>query len=99
MANAEHVVQVNLAGSPYDIHIGTGVLGTIGERLKEFKSAGTVAIVTDSNVARECGDSVRASLQKAGQSIIAEYHVPAGEENKSLDQIARAYDVFLRAKI
>jgi 3-dehydroquinate synthase len=56
-------------------------------------------LLSDSNVSTKFGPLLRASLSKSGITIDAECVIPAGEEHKSLEQIARAYDVFLRAKI
>jgi 3-dehydroquinate synthase len=56
-------------------------------------------LVSDANVAPIHGAALREACRTAGISVDAECMIPPGEDHKSVDQIARAYDVFLRAKI
>ena len=55
-------------------------------------------LLSDSNEAGRFGPALREGLP-IRISIDAECVIPAGEEHKTLDQIARAYDAFLIAKI
>ena len=63
----------------------------LGERVKELETAGRrIVIVTDSNVAGLYLEDVRKALEPvcAGLSSVV---IPAGEENKTLDEIRRIY--------
>jgi 3-dehydroquinate synthase len=76
-----------------------GLLARVGEHLARLTKSRKAMLLSDSNVSATFGPAVRDSLAKSGIALDAECVVPAGEEHKTLDQIARAYDVFLRAKI
>ncbi len=95
---AERIVPVEVQPHPYPIHIGSGNLATLGARLRERNRATRAAIVTDTNVGPLYAERALASLQAAGfaASVIT---VPAGEESKSLERLARVYDALASAKI
>ena len=48
------IVNVALGARSYDIVIGRGVLGSLGERIKALRPGARVAIVSDETVARHC---------------------------------------------
>ena len=74
-------VTVN-ASKKYDIHIGSGLLSTIGAEVKKLGRVQKVCIVSESTVFPLYGSVVRNSLENAGFSVIS--HVfPAGEESKN----------------
>ncbi|WP_219319746.1 3-dehydroquinate synthase [Methylovirgula sp. HY1] len=75
-------VTVDLAARSYDIWIGEGVLGQAGAHIARIAPGASVAIVTDTHVARQHLEALEASLAAAhirAASII----VPPGEESKS----------------
>jgi len=74
-------VTVN-ASKQYAIHIGSGILGRIGEYAKTLGNASRAAIVSDSNVFPLYGEAVRNSLENAGFRAVS-FVFPAGEESKS----------------
>src|ERR1700733_13815322 len=88
MPAQEQVVRVNLAGAPYDIQIGRGVLGNVGAGLAKLTTSRSAALMSDSNVCKHFAARIRATCASAGIKIIAEHEVPAGEENKTLAEIA-----------
>ncbi|HSV15841.1 MAG TPA: 3-dehydroquinate synthase family protein, partial [Tepidisphaeraceae bacterium] len=98
-APQEHVVRVDLANHAYDITVKPGVLSEIGAKLSKLSPSRRVALMTDSNVGPRFASSLRASCEAAGIETIAECVIPAGEDHKTFEQITRAYDVMLRAKI
>jgi 3-dehydroquinate synthase len=99
MASEGHVVRVALADMPYEIHVRPGLLACIGEHLAQLTSSRRTMLLTDSNVAPHFAPALRDALSRSGISIDAECVIPAGESYKTLEQVARAYDAFLQAKI
>lgn len=77
-------VHVHLGARSYDVHVGRGLLGTLGaainQKLGDRKAA---AIITDSTVGPLYGETVLASLRQAGTKATL-ITVPAGESSKSL---------------
>ena len=74
-------VTVN-ASKSYDIKIGSGLLGTLGQEANNLGSAKKVAIVSDSNVFPLYGLSAVESLEQAGFEVVS-FIFPAGEDSKS----------------
>lgn len=99
MAGKSHKVPVRLTEKPYDILVRAGLLADAGQQIAPLVTSRRAMLLSDSNVSTRFSPALRESLEKAGITIDAEYVVPAGEDHKTLDQIARAYDTFLRAKI
>ena len=87
-------IPVELENSPYSVFIADGILDSIGERLRAWRSVGKVAVVTDSNVAPLYADRVLSSLTAAGFSpcLIV---VPAGEASKCLAGIEMICDAMI----
>ncbi len=94
-------VDVNIPATgakTYEVRIGAGLLGTLGEQVRGVAAAPTCGLITDSNVAKHYLKQARASLQGAGYRVI-EHVMPAGEENKTLESAVAALDVMLRGKV
>ena len=91
-------IHVN-TGKPYDVMIGTGLLGKSGELIKQvLPKAERAVIVTDSNVAPLYADTVKTSLEAAGYTAFV--HVfPAGEANKRLTAIEGMYAAMAAAEL
>lgn len=91
-------VRVDLADRSYDIHIGSGLLGRIGDLIAPLLKRPKLAIVTDENVAEHHLARLEDTLSQAGiagSSII----VPAGEQTKSFPGLAGLCDQLLEAGI
>jgi 3-dehydroquinate synthase len=84
-------VKVPLGNRSYDIRIGTGLLARLGHECARLALHPRCAIISDSNVARRYGKTVRQTLQRAGfdASLIT---VQAGETSKSLKTVQACYD-------
>src|SRR4051812_25786945 len=95
----QHVIRVALADAPYDVRVGPGLLARAGEQIAGLTPSRRAMLVSDSNVAGRLEPALRDALATSGISLDAECVIPAGEEHKTLEHIARAYDAFLRAKI
>lgn len=72
-----------LLSQNYDVQIGNGLIPRIGEELKAlFARAGTVAVVTDSNVEALYLSTITKSLASAG-FLVKSFAFPAGEQSKN----------------
>ncbi len=87
-------IPVDIAGHPYEVRIGTGLLGDVagqcGGRLRKTR----VPIVTDANVHAAWGAVVAASLVAAGHDP-AWHILPPGEASKSWTELAATVDWLL----
>jgi 3-dehydroquinate synthase len=99
MAADSHAIPVRLADKPYEVRVRPGILADAGKEVASLTSSKRAMLLSDSNVSTRFGPALRQSLANSSISIDAECVIPAGEQHKTLDQVARAYDVFLRAKI
>ena len=75
-------VTVN-ASKQYDIHIGPGLLDSLGHEARKLGKAEKVCIVSDSNVFPLYGEQARLSLEAEGFSVCT-YVIPAGEQSKNI---------------
>ena len=74
-------IEVNASRS-YRVHIGSGLLPGLGERVAELGKIEKVCIVSDSNVWPLYGAAADASLHLAGLEVCA-FVFPAGEASKN----------------
>lgn len=70
------------ASKSYNIHIGSGILPTLGTQVNEVCKASKVCIVSDSNVFPLHGEAATDSLNLAGFEVI-NFIISAGEESKN----------------
>ncbi|MCC6926081.1 3-dehydroquinate synthase [Novosphingobium sp.] len=92
------VIPVDVAGRPYEVRVGTGLLANlVGEcsgRLRKRR----VPVVTDANVHARWGAAVEAALHQGGHEA-AWRVLPAGEASKSWDQLAATVDWLLAEEV
>ncbi len=74
-------VKVNASAS-YSVKIGSGLLSTLGTEIKSVCTAGTAAILSDSNVWPLYGEAAQKSLENAGLRVFS-FVIPAGEQSKN----------------
>ncbi len=86
----KHDVTVDLGERSYPIHIGSGILETLGEACKAVGLKGRCLLVSDENVAPLYADKIFQSLEKSGFTPTLEV-LPAGEPTKCHDQLIRLY--------
>jgi 3-dehydroquinate synthase len=92
------LVKVNLGARSYDIVIGRGVAGSLGERVAALRPGAKTFIVTDENVARQILPAIAKTLDRAGirsDSIV----VPPGESSKSFPVFERVCEAIVGARI
>src|SRR5688500_16773469 len=61
-----NVVRVNVPGSPYDVHVGAGLLARAGAIMRGLSRATKVGVVTDANVQPLHAAALLSSLKGAG---------------------------------
>ena len=79
-------IHVN-ASKSYDILIERGILDRAGEEIKTVCGAGEALIVSDDTVWDLYGETVLASMQKAGFDVTS-FTFPHGEQSKNLSVYA-----------
>jgi 3-dehydroquinate synthase len=96
---SDQIVQVDLGERAYDICIGEGVLGQVGERCVEiFGSGRRVLLVSDANVASYYLSGTEALLLSAGFQVSA-LVLPAGEPTKSTARLAEIWEAAVEARL
>jgi len=97
-ATEPELVKVNLGARSYDIVIGRGVAGSLGERIAALRPGAKTFIVTDENVARRILPAITQTFGRAGiktDSIV----VPPGESSKSFPVFERVCEAIVGARI
>ena len=89
---------VPLKDRPYPIHIGSGLLDSLGTYVREALGEITVAVVTDDNVAPLYLSRAVKSLLAAGLKVKS-ITLPHGEETKCLARLSGLYDFLCHARI
>lgn len=91
------IINVN-ASKNYDVIIGNGILGELGERCVSLLGKRRAVIVTDSNVAPLWLSETKASLESAGIDTI-DFVFPAGEESKSKEVLFELLEFMAENKL
>jgi 3-dehydroquinate synthetase len=91
------IVNVALGARSYDIVIGRGVLGSLGERIKALRPGARVAIVSDETVVRHCLAATQQAL--SGIAAAAPAVVPPGEGSKSFPVFEKVCEALIEARI
>lgn len=76
--------------TPYEIHIGRGLLDSCGEQIRRICAAGKAVILCDSNLSSLYAGRVEASLRCAGFEV-SRFVFPAGEGSKRLETVSAIY--------
>jgi len=92
------VVNVALGARSYDIIIGRGRLGSLGEKIAALRPGAKAAIVSDEIVARHHLAATDAALAAAGIGTTS-VTVPAGESSKSFAMLERVCEALIAARI
>ncbi len=98
MPATAHTVDVRLNDHAYTIHVGAGLLASIGRTVRSLGKSKKVLVFTDTNVAKHILPAVEASLRESDfEPIIAS--ISPGETSKNLEALSGAYETFLAAGI
>lgn len=91
-------VHVDVAGRPYDIYIGPGLLAEAGTHVTALRKGARVAIVTDRNVAARHLKTVEESLSAAGIAHTA-IVVEPGEKTKGWAGLEQVVEGLIAARV
>ena len=84
-------IAVRTPSASYPVRIGWGLLGQLGQLMKEEGFGGRAFVVSDTDVFARYGDAAVASLRGVGLNARS-FTVPVGEAAKSLTTVASAYE-------
>lgn len=84
-------IAVRTPSASYRVKIGGGLLGQLGQLMREEGFGGRAFVVSDTDVFARYGDVAVASLRSVGLNA-RPFTVPVGEAAKSLTTVASAYD-------
>ena len=87
-------IAVRTPAGQYDVHLGWGSLGQIGELLSDWGQPSGVAVTSNSTLWPIHGTTVESSLCAAGFDPLI-CLVPDGEAHKRLDTVYQLYDQFI----
>ena len=94
MALNPHVIQVDIAGRPYEVRVGGGLLAELAKNCSGRLRKRAVPIVTDANVHAAWGEVVENALRGAGHE--PQWRIlPAGEATKSWEELGRTVNWLL----
>ena len=95
-----HRINVALERNPYDIVIGDGVLGTVGEELSRLgaKPGKKILVVSNADVAGPYGDACLNSLREKGYNVEM-LVIEAGEDQKLLRTVSQIHDAAFSFKL
>jgi 3-dehydroquinate synthase len=93
----EKTLYVSLGSRSYPIHIGISNLITLGEKLSHHDLTETATIISNPEIIKLYGDTIKDSLKEQGieSNIIL---VEPGEEAKSLKEASKIYDELIAKK-
>ena len=92
------VIPVNVAGAPYEVRIGTGLLAGLVEQCSGRLRKRRVPIVTDVQVHAAWGAVVEHALHQGGHEAVWRI-LPAGEASKSWEQLSAMTDWLLAEEV
>lgn len=92
------VIPVDIAGRPYEVRVGAGLLAELVPHCRGLLRKRGVPIITDANVHAAWGEVVEAALRDNGH----EPHwriLPPGEQTKSWDELAATVNWLLEMEV
>jgi shikimate kinase / 3-dehydroquinate synthase len=82
----------------YRVEVGPGVRHALSERVRSYNTGRHVVVVTDTGVRDHWADRCARELAEAGKQV-AFVCLPAGEEHKHIESIAKIWDAALDAGV
>ena len=92
------VIPVDIAGAPYEVRIGTGLLAGLVEQCSGRLRKRRVPVVTDAQVHKAWGAVIENALHQGGHEA-AWRILPPGEASKSWEQLAATVDWMLAEEV
>lgn len=92
------VIPVDIAGAPYEVRIGTGLLASLAEQCSGRLRKRRVPVITDAQVHKAWGGVVEQALHEGGHEAVWRI-LPPGEASKSWEQLAAAVDWLLAEEV
>ncbi len=92
------VIPVDIAGSPYEVRIGAGLLAGLGQQCQGRLRKRRVPVITDERVHSAWGAVVENALHEAGHEAVWRI-LPPGEASKSWEQLAATVDWLLAEEV
>ena len=92
------VIPVDIAGAPYEVRVGTGLLATLAEQCQGRLRKRRVPIVTDARVHQAWGAVVEQALRDGGHEAVWRI-LPPGEASKSWEQLSATVDWLLAEEV
>ncbi len=91
-------IEVPTASRSYEVLVGSGLLDSIGPRIKQATGSSHPIVVSDSNVAPLYLDRTLAALERA-ELASASFAMPAGEVNKHLGTLGDVCQAIAEAEL
>ncbi len=88
------VIPVALAGRAYEVHVGRGLIESLGETAAPFLRKDRVPVVADASAWAAHGRRIEKALAGTGRTVVV-YEVPPGEGSKSWQSLAALVDWLL----
>ncbi|MDE2436997.1 MAG: 3-dehydroquinate synthase [Sphingomonadales bacterium] len=92
------VIAVDIAGAPYEVRVGTGLLASLVEQCRGKLRKRRVPIVTDAHVHAAWGAVVENALHEGGHEAVWRI-LPPGEGTKSWEQLSATVDWLLAEEV
>ncbi|WP_288484401.1 3-dehydroquinate synthase [uncultured Novosphingobium sp.] len=92
------LIAVDIAGRPYQVHVGDGLLPNLAQYCQDRLRKRVVPIITDANVHKHWGAVVEQALRNAGHEP-AWRILPPGEQTKSWAELAATVDWLLALEV
>ena len=83
---------------PYEVLIGSEILGDTGNHIKKIGEYPKVAVISDDVTGRLFGSTLKDSLTKSGIAACF-FSFPNGEKSKNLDTLKQIYSFLVREEI
>lgn len=88
------VIPIALAGRAYEVHVGRGLIESLGETAAPFMRRERVPVVADASAWAAHGRRIEKALAATGRTVVL-YEVAPGETSKSWHGLAALVDWFL----
>lgn len=92
------IVPVSTPSRSYDVHVGAGILATVGAVTRAAAGGERACVITETNVGPLYAEPVAASLAEAGYTV-STLTFPAGEQSKNLATVETLLEGLAEAEL